>query len=142
MLNNYYDKQVRELCHGVKERDPIAIKEMASFFMNLDIISAESILVPAPQHEGYAIYTRQIANIISEQIGCQVADVIKSRPRDTLYQMKVHNIIKPLGFMLDKVITGNDLFFIDNVIDTGITFREANRLFNGKLKSMVYAVVN
>ncbi len=142
MPNNYYDKRVREICHGVKERDLVAIKEMAQYFLNLDVIEKQSILIPAPQHEGYAIYTRQIADIISEQTGCRVADVIKSSPRETLYRMKKTNLKKPLGFILDKEVAGYNLFFIDNVLDTGMTFCEANKLFGGRLQPMVYAATH
>ena len=138
----YSEKKVRELCHGVKERDQVAIREMADYFLNLDVLNPNSILVPAPQHEGYAIYTKQIAEIIAKHIGCRVADVLISKPRETLYEAKLNKGFMPLDFALKNEIVGEDIYFIDNVIDTGTTFRTANRLFKGKLMPLIYASVN
>jgi len=140
MFNKYYDKHVREVCHGVKERDPMAIKEMAQFFLNLEVINKGSILVPAPQHEGYAIYTKEIAEIITDQVGCTIADVLKSKPRKTLYEQKANKEKAILRFELISSVDGTEIYFLDNVINTGTTFREANRLLQGRLKPLVYAI--
>ncbi len=141
-MNNYYERKIREICHGVKDRDPIAILEMADYFLNLEIVKKGSILVPAPQHEGYAIYTRQIADILSRETGCKIEDVLISQPRKTLYEQKMANNAGIVQFELIKNIKGSDIFFLDNVIDTGTTFFEANKLLNGRLKPLVYAKTN
>lgn len=141
MYNRYRDSRVRELCHGVKERDPVAIREMADYFLNLDIITSNSILIPAPQHEGRAIYTKEIAEIIARQTGCRIADILKSAPRKPLYEQKKLKQKMALGFYLEGRVDGDEVYFLDNMIDTGTTYREANRLLNWKLKPLVYAVV-
>lgn len=43
-------------------------------------------------------------------------------------------------YLTGKIPKGRNYFFIDNVISTGQTFTEANRLLQGKLKPLVYAV--
>jgi predicted amidophosphoribosyltransferase len=141
-MNSYYERRIREICHGVKDRDSIAVLEMADYFLNLEIVKTDSILVPAPQHEGYAIYTRQIADILSRETGCKIEDVLISHPRKTLYEQKMANNIGIVQFELTKSIKGSDIFFLDNVIDTGTTFFEANKLLNGRLKPLVYAKTN
>jgi hypothetical protein len=114
-MNSYYERRIREICHGVKDRDSIAVLEMADYFLNLEIVKRDSILVPAPQHEGYAIYTRQIADILSRETGCIIEDVLISQPRKTLYEQKMANNIGIVQFELTKSIKGSDIFFLDNV---------------------------
>ncbi len=138
-MNYYYDKEIRELCHGVKERDNIAIAIMAEYFLSLDIITKNSIIIPAPQHEGFAIYTKQMADIIAKQTGCAIADILISKPRKTLYEQKLSGNNNTLQFQLKESVYGDDIFFLDNVIDTGITFQTANKLLQGKLKPLIYA---
>lgn len=141
MFNDYKDRHVREVCHGVKERDRQAIKEMADYLLNLELVNRDSILVPAPQHEGFAIYTREIADMIAGQTKCKVADVLISSPRKPLYELKKHNVEGLLEFRLKEMIYGDEVFFLDNVIDTGTTFRAADSLLGGILKPLVYAEV-
>ena len=141
MFNNYYDRHIRDVCHGVKQRDKVAVNEMADYLLNLERVSSRSVLVPAPQHEGFAIYTREIADIIAGQMKCRVADVLISSPRKPLYELKKHNVEGLLEFRLREMIHGDEIFFVDNVIDTGMTFRAADRLLGGILKPLVYAEV-
>lgn len=138
-INNYHDKKIKDLCHGVKERDHIAILLMSDYFLNLDVITRNSIIVPAPQHEGFAIYTKEMAEIIASQTGCKIADILISKPRKTLYEEKLTKKKNNLSFWLKEDIQGNDIYFLDNVIDTGITFQTANRLLQSKLKPLIYA---
>ena len=141
IFNNYYDRKVREICHAVKERDTVAIKEVADYFLDLELIKRSSILIPAPQHEGFAIYTREIADIVANETGCRIADVLVSTPRKTLYEQKIAGSYDGLHFRIKENVDGKELFFLDNVIDTGATFREANALLQGRLKPLVYAQV-
>ena len=138
----YKDKGVRDLCHGVKERDQRAIEEMAEYFINLEIINADSILIPAPQHEGYAIYTKQIAEIVARETKAKICDILKCKPHEMLYKQKQKGkVMIPEIYLIEQLIKKENIYFLDNVIDTGITFNTANILFNGKLKPLVYAIV-
>lgn len=138
----YKDKGVRDLCHGVKDRDQIAIKEMAEYFIGLDIINANSIIIPAPQHEGYAIYTKQIAEIVARETKAKICDVLRCKPHEMLYkQKKKGRVIIPKLYLTEQLIETGNIFFLDNVIDTGTTFNAANIIFKGNLKPLVYAIV-
>lgn len=136
---NYYKISVRELCHEVKERNPEAIKEMAKYFIeNVDY--SNSILIPVPQHEGYAIYTKEIAVLIAKETGVEILDIIKSKPRKTLYEMKKNkeNII--LGFYTTSKydLRGKNILLLDNVLATGKTIRECEKAVGYKMKPVVY----
>lgn len=136
-----YQKRIRDICHGVKECDPIAINEMADYFINLDIINADSILIPAPNHQGFAIYTKQIADIIAENTGAIVNDILKCLPHETLYhQKKTGKIHKPVMYLTKKIETEKQIYFLDNVIDTGTTYYAANRLLGGRMNPLVFAM--
>lgn len=138
----YKDKGVRDLCHGVKERNQRAIEEMAEYFINLEIINADSILIPAPQHEGYAIYTKQIAEIVAKETKAKIYDILKCKPHEMLYKQKQKGkVMIPEIYLIEQLIDKENIYFLDNVIDTGTTFNTANILFNGKLKPLVYAIV-
>lgn len=142
MFNKYYENNhIRDVCHGVKESDQIAIKEMAEYMLNLEVVTKNSILIPAPQHKGTAIYTKQIAEIIATETKAIIKDVLKCKPHEMLYKQKLKGRINTPELYLTEIINETELFFIDNVISTGTTYRGANKLFDGKLKPLVYAVV-
>ena len=138
----YNDKMVREICHAVKERDRAAIVTMADYFINLDIVRSGSVIIPAPQHEGFSVYTKQIAEIVSKETGAFVCDILKCVPHETMYHMKKGRYIrKPVFYLADNIPSGNTFYFLDNVYDIGTTINGANRLFNGTLVPLVYATV-
>ena len=135
-----YQKRIRDICHGVKENDDVAINEMADYFINLDIVNEGSILIPAPQHQGFAVYTKQIADIVAENTGAKVCDVLRCLPHETLYQQKKKGIIcMPTMYMNGKIKVRKQIYFVDNVIDTGMTYNAANMLLGGKMKPLVFA---
>lgn len=141
IYNNYSNPAVREICHGIKENDNECINIMADYILNLNIIDCNSILIPAPQHQGYAIYTRKVADIIAEESNARVLDIIVSKPRDTLYNMKKQKIPLTLDFYLkDEIHEKGDLYFIDNVLATGQTWLTAQKLFESTLTPLVYGV--
>ncbi len=139
-MNRYYGSAiVRELCHGVKEHDRMAIEEMAEYFLSLETVTEHSVIIPAPQHSGYADYTREIADIVASATGARVLDVLRCMPHEPLYEQKKQERLTVPRIYLTGQVQGSDLYFLDNVIDTGTTFRTTNRLFNGRLKPLVYA---
>lgn len=143
MWHNYYkDDGVREICHAVKECDWYAIQIMAEYFINLGVVSHESIIVPAPQHEGYAIYTKQIADIVARVTQAKVCDILRCQPHEMLYKQKLKGkVVVPEFYVTDSITEDKDIWFLDNVIATGATFYGANKLFGGKMKPLVYAIV-
>ena len=145
--NSYYHTAgVRKTCHDVKQNKNSmlrnnAIKRIAEDLISRNIVQSGDILIPAPQHNGNAEYTKDIARIISEKTGAVVADILKCIPHPSLYEQKKEGGETELSLYLDgKIPLGKNLYFIDNVISSGITFRLANELFSFRLQPLVYAV--
>ena len=139
--NRYYDKRVREVCHAVKEHDIRAEREMAEYFLNLGFIKKGSVIIPAPQHTGDALYTKRIADIIAQNTGAKVSDILKCTPHETLYSLKKRKALVKPEFFLTGDVSGEDIYFLDNVLDTGTTYFAAKKLINN-LKPLVYATTN
>lgn len=140
--NNYIERNTREICHEIKKRNEECYRIMADFFLAQEIIDSQSLLIPAPQHEGYAIYTKEIAEMIASESGAEVADVIKSRPRQTLYECKQKHQPINLGFELPERLnlSGKKLYFVDNVLHTGQTLYTCEKLIGCKLIPLVYGI--
>ena len=154
MLSYYGYPGVRRLCHAVKQGVDIsarcrAIKVISGYLSreaSFLSVGAGDILVPAPQHTGRAEYTLDIARAISDRTGAHIADVLACEPRKSLYDMKkYHGIdtVSTAGLYLIKDIPSADegrrIFFVDNVISTGTTFRNARTLIKG-IKPLVFAL--
>lgn len=143
--NYYYDKNIREICHEIKKNNLEFCEIMANYFLNQEIIREGDILIPIPQHNGYSIYTKQIAQLMSLQTNAIVEDIIKSKPRETLYELKKQNKKVSLDFSLSKNLekTNGNVFLIDNVLDTGQTFITCKNLLNGiNVTPLMYAYTN
>lgn len=142
----YHSPGVRENCHDVKQKQDDrlrnkAINQIAEDLVLRGIVQVGDILIPAPQHSGNAEYTKDIANIISEKTGAIVADVIKCVPHRSLYEQKDMGEKPTLNLYRDGDLpNGRQYFFVDNVISTGLTFRQANQLCRFQLKPLVYAI--
>lgn len=146
MNSYYYTVGVRKTCHDVKQNENQmlrneAIKKIAENLISRNIVQTGDVLIPAPQHNGNAEYTKDIANIVSEKTGAVVVDVLKCVPHSSLYVQKKGGKKPRLTLFLDKKIPlGKNLYFIDNVISSGLTFRLANELLHFRLQPLVYAV--
>lgn len=145
--NSYYgDPGVRQICHEVKQNEvpdlkQKAIEQIAENLVKRNFVKLGDVLIPAPQHTGDAEYTKEIAELISGKTGAVVADVLKCTPHFSLYKARKEGRSTDLRlYLTGKIPKGRNYFFIDNVISTGQTFTEANRLLQGKLKPLVYAV--
>lgn len=140
----YYNyKDVRKICHKIKNRDKSSLQSCSDFFLNLGIIDNKSIIIPTPQHEGYAIYTLEIAKNIAKETGAIIKDIIKSYPRQSLYQIKKENKVINLNFYLtEKIQTNNKIYLLDNVMDTGKTFYTIQKLINKQIYPLVFAKTN
>ena len=138
IANKYYQGNTREICHGIKEMDIDCMNTMIEFILNNKFIKKGDILIPAPQHQGYAIYTKYIAEEIAKETGAIVKDVVKSKPREMLYKNRNIN----LNFYTTEILnTQNTIFFVDNVISTGKTLNETSKLFGRYLEPLVYGII-
>lgn len=146
-MKSYYNMPgVRETCHAVKQVADMqahndAVKTIAQALVDMNLVTDKDYLIPAPQHTGKAEYTKEIATAVSELTGATVLDVLHCKPHVPLYDQKKRGI----PFDLRLYIKGNipstgKLFFVDNVAATWSTFKQANKLFNGKLNPLIYAV--
>lgn len=148
----YKHGYVSEICHGVKEHNPEAIKEMADFLAKQ--IHSDCFLVPAPQHTGKAEYTLEICKLIKEQVPYDVVilDIMGCTPRETLWAIKkawqeangTTDLSKQKfssGMYLVDAIDNLEgpIYFVDNVVSTGTTLRDAEELIPN-IKPLVFAV--
>lgn len=151
----YTHGYVSEVCHGVKEHDKHSIEEMAYFLASL--IKEDCFLVPAPQHTGKAEYTLEICKIIEKICPYEVTilDVLDCPPRETLWAIKKaiqaqNGVASFTKEDLAKVKAGISLkqafdmiegtiYFVDNVVSTGITLKEVEKLIPG-VRPLVFAV--
>jgi hypothetical protein len=128
-----YKGYVRNVAHSVKERDIGAYCIMARSLAKY--VRENDVLVPAPNHEGYAVYTLKIAKMIQEMTGCGISDSLQVVPHIPLYSDKSQTLKMSLK---DKVRQGFNVYFLDNVIATGKTFLSAKELIP-ELKALPYA---
>lgn len=115
----------RELCHGVKCGNALAINNAVKLL--LEITPSNATLVPIPSHFGTATYTLEIANKIAMIKGCSVYPCIVSPERGRMYDAKKLGKSINLNFVLKNTPSGN-IFLFDNCIDTGATYDAATRL--------------
>ena len=72
--NSYYHTAgVRKTCHDVKQNENQmlrneAIKKIAEDLISRCIVQPGDVLIPAPQHNGNAEYTKDIAKMVSEKV--------------------------------------------------------------------------
>ena len=118
-----YRGKLQKLAHGVKDRDPKVIAEVADLMT--PIIPKDAVLVPAPSHTGEATDMLDLAKAISERTGAPVADVLKSAERGSQYEAKYAGkpiSSKDMGItMQGELPEGKMPVVIDNVVDTGNT---------------------
>lgn len=120
----YNDKGVKDICHGIKSRDKMYIDKCIYDMLNAEVVRKGDVLVPVPQHEGRAIYTLEIAKGIAKEVDVEVYDILKSRARKSLFEIKkCGNLYIPRFYKVGDVCGGSRIVLIDNVIDTGITIR-------------------
>lgn len=128
-----YKGYVRNVAMAVKKRDVEAYRIMAK---SLAVYVRENdVLIPAPNHEGYSVYTLEIAKMIQEMTGCGISDSLQVVPHIPLYSDKSQTLKMSLK---DKVRQGVNIYLLDNVIATGKTFLSAKELIP-ELRALPYA---
>lgn len=152
----YNSKGTRELCHVIKEADrnseeyKNAIEKAASYIAEHIHKSRHTYLVPAPNHNGKAEYTYDIARIVGLKINAPVFNILECKTHETLYEQKKKNLEPDVELFLNdygkSVISNfpegrNYIYLIDNCISTGLTFNKAAELINGLIPA-VYAIGN
>lgn len=138
---SYYSGNHRSVAKAMKTNDTAAIRAAAEAMSGF-ILPDRAVLVPIPSHLGYATYTLQLANQIAEATGLEVANVLVGNERNMLYDMKQKGKALAndyLGLRLTEDIPSDrQVYFVDNVIDTGYTARQAFNVV-GRGSMIVYA---
>jgi predicted amidophosphoribosyltransferase len=137
----YRTPGVRNICHAVKHNSPAAIKTIAEYLTEQADIKSHDIIVPVPQHTGRATYNRSIADIISTRTGAKTADILRCKPRETLYKQKLRQSeqLHTDFYLADEIPTGK-IYIIDNVIATGQTIFDISELLKTSFIPLVFAV--
>jgi hypothetical protein len=146
-LDYYNVPGVRETCHAIKQD-----RDRSLYFEALETMScalaaenfdwSSAFLIPAPQHTGSPLYTKQLAENVAEQTGSQVLDIVRCQPHNGTYANKKtgNSDFVPNFFLIGDYPDNGLLLFVDNVISSGTTYRAINILFDNRLIPLVYAV--
>lgn len=139
VTQKYGIPRIREICHGIKEGDMDCLQTAADFFLNAGVVRKNDILIPAPQHTGRAEYTLRIAQVVAKEMDAVVVDCLYRLPGETLYMAKQEGRNVPPVFWVNGPIPAGRLIFVDNVIDTGMTFRAAEKAVGREMEPLVFA---
>lgn len=135
----YYSSDIiRETARDIKSPESIKVNEAARM-MASDLkkygISDSAILVPIPSSDGTTSVNMRLAEAIAAITGNSVLDALSSEKRDPLYGIKksgkdirdVNLKIKLKEPLPEKI----DCVLIDNIVSTGTTFRQSEKLIPG-----------
>ena len=131
-----YRGKMDRLARAVKSDGLKAINEAADL-MSL-LVPDNAVLVPAPSHVGYATDMLLLANAIGMRTNSEVADVLKSAPRDSQYDHKINSgkpfTAEELGIHMEgELPEGKFPVVIDNVVNTGNTAEACVKALGGGL---------
>lgn len=119
-----WDSGAMETSHGIKDGSQKAITEAANTMAWR--VGTLMTLVPVPSRNGYAEQTLALAREIQRMTGCRVADILKGKKRESLYELKKRNPeFRPdrdfFGFHTEYEGSRFGMVLLDNVYDTGAT---------------------
>ena len=149
IFQDYYSTPlVRETCHQLKEAEAQgdrieALERAARYLSEEGGIDNTCYLIPAPQHTGRAVYTRDLCEKISGMTAAAVLDIVRCHPHDPMYVQKqgIADGSPEAEFYLEGILPEHGkLLLIDNVIATGETFNRIRALIGRRLQPMPYAV--
>ena len=139
---------VRFLAHSMKNGDRESIFRAATYMAHLVMCLADnrSVIVPMPGRTGVAVYTRRLAEHISDMTGVRCLDCLTCKPHMTQYLRKMcYGIrsVRPMTFNLSQSIPADVTpILIDNVLDTGTTAFSAMQVFGRTLDMVVLGSTN
>lgn len=142
IYQSYYNTPgVREVCHAVKQNNSYAVRVIAEYLTEQADIKTHDILIPVPQHTGRATYNKAIADIIATRTGANIFDVLRCKPRETLYKQKLRQSeqLHTDFYLADEIPTGK-IYIIDNVIATGQTIFDILELLKTSFIPLVFAI--
>ena len=139
---------VRHLAHSMKDGNSESIQRAAIFMAHFVMCLADekSVLIPAPGRTGVALYTKRLAECISEMTGVRCLDCLTCAPHMTQYLRKRRfgtDNMRPLHFSLSLDLPSDVTpILIDNVLDTGTTAVSAMQAIGRTLDVVVLGNTN
>lgn len=142
----FYNESTRVIAHGIKNGDIDSIKKAAKAMAHM--LPDHCILVPIPSRNGIATTSEQLAVRLvleSKHKIVTVSDVLIGKERRSNYICKLEGnplTEEDLEFkMLWKDFDEEEnIIFIDNVIDTGVTAMAAAHAYGKPCSVMAYAI--
>ena len=121
----YYSDFRRIIAHEIKNGNSAAIKMAALAIYATCELPKKALFVPVPSHLGYATYTLDLAHELARLTGGEVADVLKGKEREMLYERKHERksvSVQYLGvYATEELPKDREVFYVDNVVATGTT---------------------
>lgn len=136
---NYYPDG-RELAHRVKDGDLEAIQQVARIMAPM--VPNGVVLVPMPSHFGMATDMLDLAMAIGRITENSVENILRCCSRESMYYLKKQGVDisgRDLGMYKTQEPSATPCI-IDNVYDTGVTMKNALKVF-GEGIGLVFAKV-
>lgn len=141
----HYSGTARNMAIAIKTANDAGLEYAIASYL-AEFVRPDDVLVPAPNHNGYAEYTLRVANHIRDRTGARVVDCLEVEKHSQLYvpnrQLSLKEKKSKLNMSLKMPLPKSTRYlFVDNVIDTGATFLVAKNLIC-QLEPLVFASTN
>lgn len=128
----------RWLCSEVKTGDIGAVNQAVELM--LPFVSKDMVLIPIPSRFGYATWSMMIAWRLALRSGCKVKNMLFSKPRESVCDLKNAGLKPKLPeFGYKGVVTKERYVLVDNVYDSGMTYRAACKALGRRCEILVIA---
>lgn len=128
--------KIRWLCYKVKNEQNI---DKAAYILS-KIIPQCSTLIPMPGHTGNATWTLKLCKeIVKLNNNLHIFDCLYELPNEGTFELKKKNIKSKPKIILkfDCITCGSNCVLIDNVYDTGNTYRAACKAIGKEIPIVV-----
>jgi hypothetical protein len=135
---------VRTIANAIKKNDKIVIKQIGEILAQK--LPSGSSLIPIPGSDGTSRNTKNFAMEIATGCNGEVLDILIGPKRESQYSAKKRGkplLIREIGTRLKEkaTIPQGNVFYVDNVIETGNTYMAAVAAVGQEFPIIVYAKV-
>lgn len=144
MFDYYAASGVRDICRQLKEGDINAVRIVASILATH--VCQDDVIVAMPNRFGKPGVMGKVCDLIASKTGCKVWGGLQGESRESVYAVKKRGVPKhdiAINFYLNGDVPSavGDMFILDGVRDTGVTFDAACKLLPGA-KTLFFAQVD